>query len=55
MGMKPDFDNVQVIDGRVVVIFSKSVDWLAFTGQQASDLADLLNARGLEARGIKQD
>lgn len=44
---------VRVIDGRVVIAFDRPMDWIGMTPQEASDLAETLTIRGLEARGIK--
>jgi hypothetical protein len=44
---------VSVVKGRVVMCFDRPMDWVAMTPQEASDLADVLVQRGLEARGIK--
>lgn len=43
---------VSVVKGRVVIAFDRPMDWVGFTAQEASDLADSLRDAGLKARGI---
>ena len=43
---------VRVIKGRVVIAFDRPMDWVGMTAAEASDLADVLRTRSLEARGI---
>lgn len=43
---------VTVIKVKIVMAFDRPMDWVGLTPVEASDLADTLNARALEARGI---
>ena len=44
---------VAVKDGRVIIAFDRPMDWIGFNPKQASELADTIIAKSMEARGIK--